>query len=93
MTSVEMMAGVLGDAYINGALAQGVGFDGCTVRDVSVSGGKIAFGLETAKTPRDLVIRFTGLNPDSICTLVVNGRNAGSSGGRKLLNQGYSLRL
>jgi hypothetical protein len=93
MTSVEMMAGVLGDAYINGALAQGVGFDGCTVRDVSVSGGKIAFGLETAKTPRDLVIRFTGLNPDSIYTLVVNGRNAGSSGGRKLLNQGYSLRL
>jgi len=103
MASVEMMTNVLGDAYINGALSQGVGFDACTVRNVGVSGGKITFGLEVAKRDaskadagkpsRDLVIHFSGLDPNFIYTLVVNDRDVGSSSGKELLTHGYSLHL
>ncbi|HEY3739688.1 MAG TPA: hypothetical protein VGL53_07585 [Bryobacteraceae bacterium] len=91
MASVEMMSGFLGDAFINAALSQGAGFNACTVRNVKVAGTKITFDLASAGSPRDLRIRFSGLNPKSHYTLVVNGHEAGGATGRVLIDDGFRL--
>ncbi len=93
MASVEMLSGLLGDAFVNAKLDHGVGFNGCTMQDVAISGNKIALTLKAALTPRDLLIRFSELDPTSNYILVINGRHLPISTGKELLQKGYLLHL
>ena len=93
MASVEMLSEYLGDAFVNVKLGHGVGFNGCTMQDVAVNGTNIAIRLEAAMTPRDLLLRFSGLDPTSTYSLVVNGHRETVSSGQKLLDEGYKLHL
>lgn len=91
MASVEMMSGVLGDAYINVQRAHGAGFNACTLSGVHVDGHRISFNLKAAMSPRRLVVKFSGVDPQANYKLVVNGRAAGDANGRMLATTGYAV--
>jgi hypothetical protein len=100
MASVEMMSGTLGDAFVNVALHQGVGFNACTLDDLSISGNNIAFTLKAEPAPkqsvpsgRRLLVRFDGIDRTSQYEIVVNGGRPASVAGADLLAQGYWITL
>lgn len=94
MATVEMMAGVLGDAFVNVTRRQGVGFNACTLLDLRVSGTTIAFALKAAPSggpsvsDRRLLVRFASLDPKAEYTIVLNGNTPVRVSGEKLLTQG-----
>ena len=81
MATVEMMSGFLGDAFVDVARRQAVGFNASSVRNLRVSGAEVAFDLETALPGQATLVRFSGLDSEKTYRLVVNGR-------RRRLSQG-----
>jgi hypothetical protein len=89
MTSVEMMSGLLGDAFIDVRRSLGVGFNACTVAGLKVAGTAISFRLESAGTPRPVRIRFAGIRPELTYRLAPNGHDWVEVAGRRLVDEGY----
>jgi len=96
MTSVEMMSGSLGDAFVNVARGHGVGFNACTLDNLHISGTTIAFALRVARSRRHflrsrrhLLVRFASLDPNIKYKIIVNGGRPVSVGGQELLSQGH----
>jgi len=95
MASVEMMSGSLGDAFVNVAREQGVGFNACTLDHLHISGSTIVFALraershETSGIPdRQLLVRFASLDPNAQYKLIVNEAPPLLVAGQELLSQG-----
>jgi len=96
MASVEMMSGSLGDAFVNVARGQGVGFNACTLDNLQISGTSIAFTLRVEKSgelsvrsDRQLLVRFASLDPKAEYKIKVNGGRPIRVGGQELLSQGH----
>jgi hypothetical protein len=96
MTSVEMMSGSLGDAFVNVARGHGVGFNACTLDNLHISGTSIAFALRVARSGRHfprsrrhLLVRFASPDPNIRYKIIVNGGPPVSVGGQELLSQGH----
>ena len=91
MTSVEMMTPMLGDGLIDVAHARAVGFDECTLRDVFVMDGRIAFRLESRDADRSFHLRFIGANPKQTYRVAWNGGPDRSVRGSVLLQDGLTV--
>jgi len=96
MTSVEIMSDTLGDAFVNVARGQGVGFNACTVDDLKISNATIAFSLRAARSPGDsplsrrhLLVRFASVDPNIKYKIIVNGGPPVAVRGQELLSQGH----
>ena len=96
MTSVEIMSDTLGDAFVNVARGQGVGFNACTVDDLKISNATIAFSLRAARSPGDsplsrrhLLVRFASVDPTIKYKIIVNGGPPVAVRGQELLSQGH----
>ncbi len=90
MTSVELMAGQLGDAYVNVKRKQGTGFNACTLDRLSVDGTKISFNLAAAEVWKaPLVVRFDGTDRRATYRIAVNGRPAVQVSGAELAKNGF----
>jgi hypothetical protein len=93
MAAVEMMAPILGDAFVNVARAHGVGFNACNVANVHVDGAVVSFDLVAEPSGRRLLVRFAGLDAHSAYKLIVNGREPVTANGAELASQGYWAQL
>ena len=91
MATVEMMSGLLGDAFVDVARTQAVGFNASNVRNLRVSGADVHFDVETALPAQATEVRFAGLDPARTYRLVVNGRPPVERKGSALRDQGYRL--
>ena len=60
MTSVEIMQPALGDAFIDLDAKRGVGFDECSLEDVTVDGDSITFRIASPARQRHFRVRFRG---------------------------------
>lgn len=100
MASVEMMSGLLGDAFVNVERRQGVGFNACTLDNLQISGTTIRFALraepapkQSSQTGRRLLVRFTGIDRHAKYQIVVNEGQPVSVDGEELLSQGHWISL
>lgn len=100
MASVEMMSGLLGDAFVDAERHQGVGFNACTLDDLSIAGNSIAFTLKAEPPPnqahpaeRRLLVRFAGIDRSARYTIMVNRGKPVSVDGANLLSPGYWIVL
>jgi hypothetical protein len=93
MTSVEIMSAMLGDAFIDVARQQAVGFNASTLRNLKVSGHAIAFDVEALPNLKTLHIRFAGLTPSTIYWLAINKKRPVAIIGDQLARDGYSFQL
>ncbi len=91
MTSVEMLSGVLGDVFVNAKLGHGVGFNACTLSQVSVKADRIQLDVKTEGGPRALRVRFSGLDPQVTYTVTINGQRLAPTAGKELLVSGAYL--
>lgn len=93
MTSYEIMAPEMGDAFINAARKQGAGFNACSLDHLHISkegeGNLISFDLSTFPRHRRILVRFSGLDPSSRYQIVSNGIASRWESGRTLSRQGY----
>lgn len=91
MTSVEIMSPVLGDAYIDLKTGKGVGFDECSLRDVRVDSGNIAFNIESPAKQRTFTVHFAGIDPSQKYRISWNGGPEHEVAGSDLIANGYRL--
>jgi hypothetical protein len=96
MASVEMMSGSLGDAFVNVARGQGVGFNACTLEELRVSATTVAFTLRAERSgerstepDRRLLVRFASLDPSAKYEIIVNGGRPELVSGQELLLKGH----
>ena len=92
MTSVELLAPILGDAFVDAKSGVGVGFDACTMTHVSVEKDLIRFDLQATDSGRTYLVRFAGINPNQEYRVQSNGRAQAAMAGSKLLRDGISVR-
>lgn len=92
LTSVEMMSPALGDAFINLKEKQGVGFNACSLRNVTVTGPSISFDLETFPASRSIKLRFSGVDPHAKYKITWNGSHSSMVDGNVLARDGYTVR-
>lgn len=93
MTSVEIMSESLGDAFVDLRRKHAVGFNGCTVKNLIVSGNTIAFDVEALPKLQKLSVRFAGARQNVTYKLVVNRRAPAFISGSDLARDGYTLIL
>ncbi|MBS1841572.1 MAG: hypothetical protein JSS69_01100 [Acidobacteria bacterium] len=93
MTSVEIMSGTLGDAFVDLRRKHAVGFNGSTLTNLRVSGNTISFEAEAVPKLQELVVRFAGVNQTAQYRIVVNHQAPVIVFGNKLASDGYTLRL
>jgi hypothetical protein len=91
MTSVEIMSPVLGDAFINLKAHKGVGFDECSISDLRIESGRIAFHITSLANQRSFVVRFAGVNASQQYRISWNGRPEKIVTGRELIANGYRV--
>lgn len=91
MTSVEIMSPVLGDAFINLKAHKGVGFDECSIGDLRIESGRIAFHITSLANQRSFVVRFAGVNASQQYRISWNGRPEQTVTGRELIANGYRV--
>ncbi|GGG70398.1 hypothetical protein [Edaphobacter dinghuensis] len=89
LTSVEMMSPTLGDAFINLKEKQGVGFNACSLRNITVIGHSITFDLETFPSSRSIKLRFSGVDPHTKYKITWNGSHSSMVDGSTLARDGY----
>jgi hypothetical protein len=92
MTSVEIMSGTLGDAFVDVKRKHAVGFNGCTLKNLKIYGNTISFDAEAMPQLPELVVRFAGINQYIRYNLVVNGKRLLALDGSKLSRDGYGLK-
>ncbi len=87
MASIEMMCDELADAYIDIERGHGVGFNACTVKDVTVSGGVVGFDLVAAEAwgKKTLKIRLRGDGKQNY-RVRINGKDLGQFPGDALID-------
>jgi hypothetical protein len=93
MTSVEIMAPMLGDAFINIDRKHGAGFNASSLRNVKVVNNAISFDVEAMPKMKQLSVRFSGVKPDVNYQLSVNGQPPVSMSGKALEREGYQISL
>jgi hypothetical protein len=91
MTSVEIMSPVLGDALIDLKTGVGVGFDDCSVENLRVEPGRIAFDIKSPAKRRAFIVLFHGVDPSQRYQIVRNGRSAHEISGGDLMENGYRV--
>ena len=92
MTSVEIMSPALGDAFINLKEKDGVGFNACSLQNVTVAGHSISFDLETFPSLRSIRVRFSGVDPHAKYRVIWNGSHSSMVDGNTLARDGYVVR-
>jgi hypothetical protein len=92
MTSVEIMSPVLGDAFINLQTKQGIGFNACSLHNITATGDSISFDLKTFPASRPVKIRFSGVDPHAKYRITWNGRHSSLVDGGTLARDGYDAR-
>jgi hypothetical protein len=93
MTTVEILKPKLGDALIDVAATQGVGFDQCTLTVVQVRSGLIAFNISSSNQKRDFLVRFRGLDATQQYRVSWNGGDAQLMDGAKLSLDGLLVSI
>ena len=93
MTSVEIMSGKLGDAFVDVRRKHAVGFNGCTVKKLKISGNTILLDIEALPRLHELNIRFAGINQKVRYKLAVNGKDPIAIEGQELVRDGYIAKL
>ncbi len=93
MTSVEIMAPMLGDAFINVEKRHGVGFNASSLRNVKVDGTVVSFDVDAMPALQKLNVRFGGVDPDKSYKLKMNNGNAVTVRGDVLAREGYAFPL
>lgn len=91
MTSVEMMSPFLGDAFIDAGAKQGVGFDECSVTNLRIGAGTIAFDIHSPDPQRSFLVRFAGIDASRQYSVAANGSVARELSGKDLLAHGYRV--
>jgi hypothetical protein len=91
MTSIEIMSPVLGDAFIDLKTGRGVGFDECSVDNVRIESGRIAFEIKSPAKNRIFVVRFSGVEASERYWIAWNGRLGQKVSGRDLIANGYRV--
>lgn len=92
MTSVEIMALSLGDAFIDVKRKHGVGFNACSLRDVKIDGGSIRFRLEASPRMRTVKVKFAGIDTRTTYRIAWNDQPAEAVSGELLARDGYVIR-
>jgi hypothetical protein len=93
MTSIEMMAPALGDAFVDLKNQAGVGFNACSLRNLRIDKTSIAFEVETYPSQRSIRIRFTGVDPHAKYKISVNGNPPAVIAGNLLAQDGYVVTI
>src|SRR3982074_2777435 len=93
MTSVEIMSAMLGDAFIDVARQQAVGFNASTLRNLKISGDAISFDVEALPRLKTLHIRFAGVIPSTLYRIAMNKKAPVAIKGDQLARDGYSFEL
>ena len=93
MTSVEIMSGKLGDAFVDVQRKHAVCFNGCTVKTLKISGNMISLEIEAVPRLHELNIRFSGINQKIRYKLAVNGKGPVAIEGEELVREGYIAKL
>lgn len=93
MTSVEIMSGRLGDAFVDVQRKHAVCFNGCTVKRLRISGNTILLDVEAVPRLHELNIRFSGINQKVGYKLAVNGKGRVAIEGAQLVREGYNAKL
>ena len=91
MTSVEILQPIVGDALIDLNAAKGVGFDECTLSDVTVQGAAINFHLASSNQLRSFTIRFRGIDSHLVYRVSWNNNPAVQISGDRLLQAGLVI--
>jgi hypothetical protein len=92
MTTVELLQPELGDALIDLHAGRGVGFDDCTIRDVTVKKDSIAFRIESPAS-REFQVRFRGVEAGRRYRIQWNGGEERVVAGSELISKGLRIRL
>jgi hypothetical protein len=92
MTTVELLQPELGDALVDLHAGRGVGFDDCTIRDVTVKKDSIAFRIESPAS-REFQIRFHGVEAGRRYRIRWNGGEERVVAGSELISKGLRIRL
>jgi hypothetical protein len=93
MTSVEIMSPVLGDASIDLKRQSGVGFNTCSVHNVTIRAHSISFDLDAAPSLSVANIKFFGVDRNARYRILWNGHTSEEIRGEALARSGYSVRL
>jgi hypothetical protein len=86
------MSPTLGDAFIDLRQKNGVGFNACSVRNVSVNNHSISFDLDTYPRSRTVTIRFSGVDSRASYQITRNGFPSKTINGAILARDGYTIR-
>jgi len=91
MTTVEILAPRLGDAFIDLETKQGAGFDECTISDVETDGHLISFRIASSSAQRRFLVRFRGLQRDQRYQVRWNDHAPQSVSGDQLIRNGLEV--
>lgn len=91
MTSIEIMAPLLGDAFIDLKTGKGVGFDECSVDNLRIETGKISFDIRSPAKQRSFLVRFNGVDASQPYQISWNGGPAREISGSDLMTSGYQV--
>jgi hypothetical protein len=91
MTSIEMMYPTLGDAFIDAARDSGVGFNGCSVSNLTIHGHDISFAIQAVPSLHKIHVRFAGLVKTAQYRVFWNGNASAPMSGDALLRTGYTI--
>ena len=91
MTSIEILSPSLGDAFIDVARKQGVGFNACSLKELSVNGPSIRFRLDTAPRLRTVNVKFAGVEPGTTYKISWNDSHPVLVKGDILASQGFKV--
>jgi len=91
MTTVEIISPTLGDALVDVHALRGVGFDECTITDVEMHAGTIAFRISSSAKQRQFLVRFVGLQPSRLYRVRWNDGPAQEVRGNQLIKKGLRI--
>jgi hypothetical protein len=91
MTSIEIMAPALGDAFIDLTHHTGVGFNACSLRNLKIDGRSISFDLQTFPPLRPVTVRFAGIDKNAQYRITWNGNQSSPIEGNSLIENGFTI--
>jgi hypothetical protein len=93
MTSVEIMAPMLGDVFIDLMRKQGVGFNASSLLKLKITGNHISFDVHAVHELRSARVRFAGVNPAVTYEISANHQPPVQVQGKQLSHDGYELKF
>ena len=91
MTTVELMQPTVGDGLIDLAARKGVGFDQCSITNVTVHNAAISFLVSSPSRNRRFLIRFRGIQPSKTYSVRWNNGPIQKLAGEELSKVGLSI--